>query len=100
MRNDRDPLPSGLFVRAARKALGWTQSELADRAGLHRVEISNIERGYNQVTSHRARVGLARGFGVPIELISRGVEEGPGVDEARVHELVRIARGDAPSAAA
>ena len=31
-------------VKAARLAKGWSQEELADRAGLHRTFISQIER--------------------------------------------------------
>lgn len=35
----------GKLVRAARKARGWSQDVLADRSGLHRAHIGEIERG-------------------------------------------------------
>lgn len=35
----------GATCRKKRKALGWTQQELAERAGIHRTVISEIENG-------------------------------------------------------
>lgn len=35
----------GEQVKTLRKAAGWSQAELAERAGLHRNEVSNLERG-------------------------------------------------------
>ena len=35
----------GKLVRAARAARGWSQDVLADRSGLHRAHIGEIERG-------------------------------------------------------
>jgi transcriptional regulator with XRE-family HTH domain len=37
-------------VRAVRKDRGWSQEELAERAGLHRTYISIIERGLKNVS--------------------------------------------------
>jgi transcriptional regulator with XRE-family HTH domain len=39
----------GQNVRAARLAHGWTQEELAHRAGLAPVQVSRIERGAREV---------------------------------------------------
>lgn len=39
----------GKKVRAARQARGWTQEELADRAGLAPVQVSRVERGVREV---------------------------------------------------
>ena len=39
----------GQNVRAARRALGWTQEELARQTGLASVQISRIERGKREV---------------------------------------------------
>ncbi len=39
----------GHNVRAARKARGWTQEELAHRTGLATVQVSRIERGRREV---------------------------------------------------
>ncbi len=36
-------IASGRQIRAARAAVGWSQTELADRAGVSRVTLSDIE---------------------------------------------------------
>jgi transcriptional regulator with XRE-family HTH domain len=40
----------GENIRAARKELGLSQEELADKAGLHRTYIGMIERGEKNIT--------------------------------------------------
>lgn len=37
-------------VKALRKAKGWSQEELADRAGVHRTFVSQIERATKRST--------------------------------------------------
>lgn len=37
-------------VRALRKGKGWSQEELADRAGIHRTFVSQIERATKRST--------------------------------------------------
>lgn len=37
-------------VRALRRQRGWSQEELADRAGLHRTFISQVERATKNTT--------------------------------------------------
>lgn len=39
----------GENVRAARKAKGWTQEELAHESGLTPVQVSRIERGVREI---------------------------------------------------
>jgi transcriptional regulator with XRE-family HTH domain len=39
----------GANVRAARKAKGWTQEELAHESGLAPVQVSRIERGVREI---------------------------------------------------
>lgn len=39
----------GENVRAARKARGWTQEDLAGKAGLAVVQVSRIERGKREI---------------------------------------------------
>jgi HTH-type transcriptional regulator / antitoxin HipB len=39
----------GENVRAARKARGWTQEELAHKSGLAPVQVSRIERGVREI---------------------------------------------------
>src|SRR5689334_16601352 len=61
--------PSGMdlkvWVKAERDRRGWTQDQLAELAGLRRVEVNAVERGRNKGTSARVREGLAKAFGVP-----------------------------------
>lgn len=40
----------GANMRSAREALGVSQEELADRAGIHRTYISGVERGVRNPT--------------------------------------------------
>ncbi len=40
----------GLNVQRLRRAKGWSQEELAERAGLHRTYVSGVERGIRNPT--------------------------------------------------
>jgi transcriptional regulator with XRE-family HTH domain len=40
----------GSNVRRLREAQGWSQEEYADRAGIHRTYVSDIERGRRNPT--------------------------------------------------
>ena len=40
----------GLNVRRLREAQGWSQEDYADRAGIHRTYVSDIERGRRNPT--------------------------------------------------
>jgi transcriptional regulator with XRE-family HTH domain len=44
------PRRVGLNIKSARNAKGWSQEELADRAGLHRTYISGLERNIRNPT--------------------------------------------------
>jgi transcriptional regulator with XRE-family HTH domain len=46
---DRAVKQFGVNVRAARKAKGWTQEDLAFESGLAAVQVSRIERGVREV---------------------------------------------------
>jgi transcriptional regulator with XRE-family HTH domain len=46
----------GANVRAARRAQGWTQDELADKSGLHRAHIGEIERGDTNMTVQTLKI--------------------------------------------
>lgn len=67
-------------LAAARRKAGLTQEELADRCGLHRTEISLLERG-----GREPRLGtlikLAEALGVPPEKLCKGI--GWSVDRQR-----------------
>lgn len=62
------PSTTAWRVKALREALdNITQEALAERCGLNRVEVVQMEAGRNKVTSWAARVALARGIDVPSE---------------------------------
>jgi len=60
----------GEVVRRRRHALGISQEELADRSGLHRTYISQIERGLKSA-SLKAIVALAKALGVSADVLVR-----------------------------
>lgn len=57
-------------MKALREAKGWSQEELADRAGLHRTYISAVERAVRDPTL-TVIARIAKALKVPIsELLS------------------------------
>jgi transcriptional regulator with XRE-family HTH domain len=52
-----------LTVRALRLEKGWSQEDYADRAGIHRTYVSDIERGARNPTATVIEK-LAKPFGV------------------------------------
>lgn len=60
----------GLNVRRLREAKGWSQEDYADRAGIHRTYVSDIERGKRNPT-----VTVVEKLAVPL-----GVEPGRLLD--------------------
>ena len=48
----RNPKQLGNLIRTARKRKGWSQQDLADRAGLRQENISIIENGYASTKLH------------------------------------------------
>lgn len=59
----------GKNVRKLREAKGWSQEDYADRAGIHRTYVSDIERGKRNPTVTVVEK-LAAPFGVsPSQLI-------------------------------
>ena len=53
----------GRNVRALREARGWSQEEYADRAGIHRTYVSDIERGRRNPT-----ITVVEKLAVPLEV--------------------------------
>jgi transcriptional regulator with XRE-family HTH domain len=64
----------GLAVRQHRLAGGLSQEELADRAGLHRTYVSQIERGLKS-PSLNALTSLAEALGTAPHALLRAAEE-------------------------
>lgn len=68
----RDRLTFGDDIRAARNQRGWTQEELAERAGVSRPTIARVERGDDVSTANLAKVAAALG----LEIRLAGRDEG------------------------
>jgi transcriptional regulator with XRE-family HTH domain len=63
----------GANVRKARLARGWTQEDLAERAGLASVQVSRIERGQREVRL-TTFIRLVRALGVaPADLLKGSI---------------------------
>ena len=58
----------GLRVVALRKMRGWSQQELADRAGLQRTHVGRIEAGKYAVTIETIQA-IAEAFDMTVDLI-------------------------------
>jgi len=54
-------------VATLRDARGWTQVELAERAGVERSYIALIERGYRRTPSRRVLRDIARALRVTVD---------------------------------
>jgi transcriptional regulator with XRE-family HTH domain len=62
----------GATVRALRRKKGWSQDVFADRTGLHRAHIGEIERGESNVTIQTLKT-LADALGVRIVDLLKGL---------------------------
>ncbi len=62
----------GVTVRRLRLARGWSQDVLADRSGLHRAHIGEIERGETNVTLQTLKT-LADALSVRITDLLKGM---------------------------
>ncbi len=60
-------------LREIRQEKGLSQEELADRAGLHRTYISQVERGLKS-PSLRSLEQIAQALGVPASALLRRME--------------------------
>ncbi|MFM0630508.1 helix-turn-helix domain-containing protein [Paraburkholderia xenovorans] len=66
----------GLVLRQLRQARGWSQEELAERAGLHRNFVGLVERGSTQVAID-SLFSLADALGITASDLLRQVETPP-----------------------
>jgi transcriptional regulator with XRE-family HTH domain len=62
----------GATVRALRKQKGWSQDVFADKTGLHRAHIGEIERGESNVTLQTLKI-LADALSVRIADLVKGL---------------------------
>ncbi len=72
----------GERIRAARKAAGLTQEDLAHRAGVRLNAIARLERGESRDPHYSTLLGIAHAVGVPIEVLVK--EEGEHPDPLAV----------------
>jgi HTH-type transcriptional regulator / antitoxin HipB len=70
----RNPKQLGNLIRTARKRKGWSQHELADRAGLRQENISIIENGYSSTKLHNLLAILAA-LGLELHVAPRSTED-------------------------
>lgn len=63
----------GIAVREQREALGWSQEDLGDEAGLHAVYVSGVERGVRNPTV-RVVGQLAQAMGVDVSRLLKRAE--------------------------
>jgi transcriptional regulator with XRE-family HTH domain len=73
------PVLAGLAKRMKelRKKKGFSQEAFADHAGLHRVAVGWIEQG-RRVPSLITLTKIAKGFGISLSELLRGVDSGHG----------------------
>ena len=63
----------GLRVVALRKMRGWSQQELADRAGLQRTHVGRIEAGKYAVTLETIQA-IAEALDMTVDIIDQRLE--------------------------
>lgn len=69
-------------VKALREKLGLSQVKLAELAGFSSQSlVGKIETGANRASSYETRAGLARGFGLPFEMLVGYLEGDFPLDE-------------------
>ncbi len=56
-------------IRALRREVGWSQTELAERIGVSKMSISHWETARNEPSARQLR-SLADAFDVPMEAIA------------------------------
>lgn len=87
-----DPVRFGLSVRALRHRRGWTQAQLAERAGVSQSAISRIERGGGDrlTVVVLARVAGMLGARITLRLLSQGEDVDRLLDarHARIVECI------------
>jgi HTH-type transcriptional regulator / antitoxin HipB len=86
----------GNAIRGRRHALGWSQADLASRAGLSRKWVSEAERGHT-VVGIRSLLAVFEALDVAIELRMPGDVTGPRRarhdDDPDLDEILEAHRG-------
>jgi transcriptional regulator with XRE-family HTH domain len=56
-------------LRVARAKTGWSQKELAQRAGLHAVQLSKLERGHTTEATATTIRALCKALGISADVL-------------------------------
>ena len=86
MRNDLNR-QLGILLQQRRRALGWSQLQLAGHLGLQSMTISRIERGI-QMPSLRKLAEICRALRVPLSRMIRDAEGGGRDEKATLQEII------------
>ena len=62
----------GKRIREKRKALGWTQEMLADKAGIDRSYIGGVERGERNLT-FTMLCEVCKAFGCDVAMLTKNI---------------------------
>jgi transcriptional regulator with XRE-family HTH domain len=81
----RDPQGLGAAVRQARDEAGWTQSELAERAGVSRAFVVGLERGVRPRAELLRVLAVVRALGKAVALVD---DEQPGSFDQALDEIL------------
>jgi|SRR5215213_5345306 transcriptional regulator with XRE-family HTH domain len=76
----------GTLVRARRERKGMTQSQLADRIGMTRTSITNIEKGRQKVQLHTLYDIAIALDALPAELLPSAEKMEPGAIDVQLPE--------------
>jgi transcriptional regulator with XRE-family HTH domain len=64
---------NGAKIREMRRARGWSQQELARRAGISQAQIANLESGLSANPMQRTLEGIAKAFDMTLaEFVKSG----------------------------
>ena len=80
-------LALGENIRRLRRSLKISQEELAEKCGLHRTYLSDLERG-NRNLSFLSLLAVARGLGLTISELTRNIETGGAQNPSAVEGVV------------
>lgn len=73
----------GISIKSLRKAAGLTQEQLAERSGLKRSHISNIERGVYKGVKQEVLTKLAKGLSMNTSQLAESIYSGDGQKEKK-----------------
>ena len=80
-------LALGENIRRLRRSLKISQEKLAEKCGLHRTYLSDLERG-NRNLSFLSLSAVARGLGLTISELTRNIETGGAQNPSAVEGVV------------